>query len=194
MWEFSFVWKSDAVFVANAKIIGGLLTRKYIVYLKKKKSLSFISLKNGELSTVETNLPCKWYIFVNNYLDNMLQKQMLQCVLVSNLFHFVVSCLCSFQSYVHPLKPCQPWLICGFNWQIWSAHYLPTSPGPSVEFCKSGFKEQILSLKHQLNKGSSRVHPRKWIFRHCFDLKTLKFSPLTKKKNVILRGAPPRKK
>ena len=45
----------------------------------------------------------------------------------------------------------------------------------------------------EFNKGSSREHPRKWIFLHCFDLKILKFSPLTKKKIVILRGVPPRK-
>ena len=35
--------------------------------------------------------------------------------------HFSVSCLCSFESYVHPLVLCKPCIICWFNWQIWSA-------------------------------------------------------------------------
>ena len=41
------------------------------------------------------------------------------------LFHFhrhlSVSCLCSFESYVHPLVLCNPCIICWFNWQISSA-------------------------------------------------------------------------
>ena len=38
------------------------------------------------------------------------------------------------------------------------------------------------------------VHPRKWIFLHCFDIKTLKFSPLTKKNCDFEGGSTEKKK